>query len=251
MLLGSDALVTKRGMLPSVSISPSPPLNGVAKLHVPPASLLVAIRHSTSPPPSLSVTRSTETYFPRTLDFSAPCFSGQSGCANGIDTAVSDRALRRVCAQSRHPRGCAHVTPPQVARLCGERGRCISSRRLTVHKAPLAGLRLQLLRQKQDDKCPWRRRRRSDIRQPPHLGHMRLKHLQALRLAARLDVLSFILSSARYAASPADSPRSGTPAARGETARTARWGERSPLQPPHRGPRRRCSAATRAEIASA
>ena len=239
MLLGSDALVTKRGMLPSVSISPSPPLNGVAKLHVPPASLLVAIRHSTSPPPSLSVTRSTETYFPRTLDFSAPCFSGQLGCANGIDTALSDPALRWVCAQIRHPRGSAHVTPHKLVRRCGARGGRISSCRLTVHKTPLAGLRLQLLRQKQHDKCPRRRRRGSDIRQPPNLGHMRLKHLQAFRLAARLNVFSFILSSAQHATTPADSLRNGIPEARGGTARTAHWGERSMLQPPHRGSRSR------------
>jgi len=81
ILLGNDELVMNRGILPVVQL-----LCPSLRKDSPPASLLVAILHSTSAPPAASDTRSTETYFPLTLEASLPCFGGQSGCSNGIET---------------------------------------------------------------------------------------------------------------------------------------------------------------------
>ena len=67
MLEGSDLFVMNLGILP-------------------PASLLVAILHSTLAPFPCSVTFSTETYLPRTRDFSVPCFSRHLSWTNGMDT---------------------------------------------------------------------------------------------------------------------------------------------------------------------
>jgi hypothetical protein len=84
ILLGKDELVINLGMLPE----------GQNEIHVtesidsPPASLLVAILQSTSAPFAASDTLSTETYFPLTVEASFPCFGGQSGCSNGIDTWI-------------------------------------------------------------------------------------------------------------------------------------------------------------------
>jgi len=77
---GNEELVRKRGILPSMS--------EVRSLDSPPASLLVAIRHSTCPAPD-SVTRSTDTYLPLTLDFSGPCFSKHPSWCIGRETEVS------------------------------------------------------------------------------------------------------------------------------------------------------------------
>jgi hypothetical protein len=83
MLLGKEELVMKRGMFP-------------------PASLLVAMSHST--PLSDSFTHSTETYFPRTLFFSLPTFSGHFGWEKGIETGVSkDRDLGSPFMKRRFP----------------------------------------------------------------------------------------------------------------------------------------------------
>lgn len=78
-------LVIKRGMLPGGGIRPN---NRTGEDNSPPASELVAIFHSTFFPPSISRTRSTETYFPLTLAFSPPIFSGQSGCRKGSETVL-------------------------------------------------------------------------------------------------------------------------------------------------------------------
>jgi hypothetical protein len=158
ILLGKDELVMNLGMLPDISQSAT-----ITSRYTPPASLLVAIRQSTSAPPAASDTRSTETYFPRTVPASFPCLGGQSGCSNGNETVV-------------------YVS-------------CSLEDELTIHETPLSfWFLLELPREKQHYESPRIGRWRGFERQPPYFGDMGLKDLKAFCLSHRFNIFPLVLS---------------------------------------------------------